>query len=69
MKSEKFGTIQYAKPAKQKHMIKQYVSGMKSEENEVRLKISQKLHKLSTEEKSRIEGWKVARRGHGQIAQ
>ena len=69
MKSEKFGTIQYAKPAKQKHMIKQYVSGMKSEENEVRLKISQKLHKLSTEEKSRMVGWKVARQGSGRIAQ
>ena len=61
MKSEKFGTIHYAKPAKQKHMIKQYVSGMNSEENKVRLKISQKLYKLSTEEKSKEARWKVAR--------
>ena len=63
-KSERFGTIRYAKPAKQKHMIKQYVSGMNSEENEIRLRISQKLHKLPTEGKDIVKGGKVARQRH-----
>ena len=61
MNSEKYGTIQHMKPVKQKHMIKQYVSEMKSEENEIRIKISKKIFRPSIEDRARAVRWKVVR--------
>ena len=67
MNSEKYGTIQHMKPVKQKHMIKQYVSEMKSEENEIRHKISKKIFRPSIEDRARAVRWKVARRVNNKI--
>ena len=61
MNSKKYGAIQHMKPIKQKHMIKQYVSEMKSEENEIRIKISKKIFRPSIEDRARAVRWKVVR--------
>ena len=60
MNSEKFNKITIVKPSKQKHMIKQYVSSMQSDENEIRLKISKKNYKFTKEERQRMARWKVS---------
>ena len=60
MDSEKFNKITIVKPSKQKHMIKQYVSSMDSEENEIRLQISRRNYKFTKEERQRMAKWKVS---------
>ena len=61
MNSEKFSKITIAKPTKQKHIIKQFVSNMNSEENEIRLQISKRNFKFTKEERQRMARWKVSR--------
>ena len=60
MSSEKFNKITIVKPTKQKHMIKQFVSSMQSEENEIRLQISKRNYKFTEEERRRMAKWKVS---------
>ena len=60
MSSEKFSKITIVKPSKQKHIIKQFVSNMNSEENEIRLQISKRNYKFTKEERQRMAKWKVS---------
>ena len=67
MNSEKYSKITMVKPQKQKHIIKQFVSNMKSEENEIRLQISKRNFNFTKEERQRMAKWKVSRVGKQKV--
>ena len=67
MNSEKYSKITIVKPQKQKHIIKQFVSNMKSEENEIRLQISKRNFNFTEEERQRMAKWKVSRVGKQKV--
>ena len=67
LSSEKYSKITIVKPQKQKHIIEQFVSNMKSEENEIRLQISKRNFNFTKEERQRMAKWKVSRVGKQKV--